>query len=219
MRSISNTRTGIEDSLDLAFGFSVGDVSIAPAQIRSEIESLLRRLRNAPPQRILEIGTARGGTLFLLSRVAAPEAMLLSIDLPGGSFGITWRPESTLLLKRLVLQSQTVCLIRADSHDSGTLSTVRTLLNGEPLDLLLIDGDHRYEGARRDFEMYGPLVRARGLIAFHDIVPGSPEKVGGVPMFWQEIRGRYETVEIVDDWGQEGFGIGLVKVPARGLTV
>jgi hypothetical protein len=48
---------------------------------------------------------------------------------------------------------------------------------------LFIDGDHTYEGVRRDFEMYSPLVRKGGIIAFHDIYPGPEESVGGVPKF------------------------------------
>jgi len=45
-------------------------------------------------------------------------------------------------------------------------------------DFLFIDGDHTYEGVEGDFEMYSPLVRRGGIIAFHDIVPGPPENVG-----------------------------------------
>jgi hypothetical protein len=56
--------------------------------------------------------------------------------------------------------------------------------------LLFIDGDHRYEGVRRDFEMYSPLVGAGGLIAFHDN-PGEDWGVG--------------------QWG----GIGVLFAPAR----
>jgi predicted O-methyltransferase YrrM len=33
---------------------------------------------------VLEIGTERGGTLFLFTRAADPEAKLVSIDLPSG---------------------------------------------------------------------------------------------------------------------------------------
>jgi predicted O-methyltransferase YrrM len=39
-----------------------------------------------------------------------------------------------------------------------------------PVDLIFIDGDHSYEGVKQDFEIYAPLVRSDGLIAFHDIL-------------------------------------------------
>lgn len=34
--------------------------------------------------------------------------------------------------------------------------------------------------------MYSPLVRKGGTIAFHDIVPGPPGAIGGVPTFWRK---------------------------------
>jgi hypothetical protein len=67
--------------------------------------------------------------------------------------------------------------------------------------------------------MYGPLVRPGGLIAIHDIVPGSEDKVGGVPAFWELLREACETREFVEDWGQGGFGIGVVVVPLQGLEL
>ena len=64
-----------------------------------------------------------------------------------------------------------------------------------------------------DYEMYAPLLRPGGLIALHDIVPGSPDLVGGVPRFWQELKAEIEVEEIVEDWDQGGFGIGVVTTP------
>jgi predicted O-methyltransferase YrrM len=110
-------------------------------------------------------------------------------------------------------------LLRADSHQSRTYEETRRSLRGQSLDFLLIDGDHRFDGIRQDFLMYGPLVRPGGLIAIHDIVSAPADKVGGVPAFWEWVKGHYETRELVDDWSQEGFGIGLVQVPPQGLDL
>ena len=89
---------------------------------------------------------------------------------------------------------------------------VKGILNGKELDFLFIDGDHTYEGVRKDFEMYGKLVVKGGVIAFHDIVPGPPESVGGVPKFWNEIKHSFNYVEFVKDWKQGGYGIGVIYV-------
>lgn len=35
-------------------------------------------------------------------------------------------------------------------------------------DLLFIDGDHSYEGAKQDFDLYFPIVKEGGLVVFHD---------------------------------------------------
>ena len=105
-------------------------------------------------------------------------------------------------------------LIRGDSHDSRTLERVKKILGGEELDFLFIDGDHTYEGVRRDFEMYSPLVRRGGVVAFHDIVPHDrahdPYGQVGVPKFWSEIKSRYRHLEIVKDWSQGWAGIGVL---------
>jgi predicted O-methyltransferase YrrM len=219
LRSDTRTTESVEESLELAFGFSTGTVTIAPAQVRSEIAALLELLEADPPQNILEIGTARGGTLFLLSRVASPDATLVSIDRPGGEFGGGYSRLWIPLLKALPRKGQRLFLLRADSHQARTQEATRQSLGGKSLDFLLIDGDHRFDGIRQDFLMYGPLVRPGGLIAIHDIVPAAADKVGGVPAFWEWVKDTYETRELVEDWSQEGFGIGLVQVPAQGLDL
>jgi predicted O-methyltransferase YrrM len=215
LRSEGKRPRNLDESLDFAFGFSVGAVTIAPAQVRSEIEALLMLLKDEPPQNVLEIGTARGGTLFLLSRVATADARLASIDLPGGNFGGGYDRVWTPLLRALPRERQALKLLRADSHDSRTLDEARRWFEGNALDCLLVDGDHRFEGVRRDFLMYGPLVRPGGVIAIHDIVPGRVGRVGGVPKFWELVKKVHETRELVDDWAQGGFGIGVVQVPPR----
>jgi Methyltransferase domain len=78
---------------------------------------------------------------------------------------------------------------------------------------LFIDGDHRYEGVKADFENYASLVRIGGLIGFHDIVDGPVDEVGGVPDFWRELKATgVRFVELVDVYRAEGScGIGVLK--------
>ena len=45
----------------------------------------------------------------------------------------------------------------------GFLATLRILPSA--IDFLFLDGDHSYEGVRRDFENYAPLVRPGGIVA------------------------------------------------------
>jgi predicted O-methyltransferase YrrM len=101
-------------------------------------------------------------------------------------------------------------LLREDSHKEETVRKLKDILGGGMIDLLFIDGDHRYEGVRKDFEMYSPLVRKGGIIAFHDICPGPPDAVGGVPSFWKETMGKYQNMPIIKDQSQGGCGIGIL---------
>lgn len=219
LRSAAAAAADLDALVELAFTFDRFGVRIGPGQVRSEIRGLLRLVELCGCRRILEIGTHQGGSLFLLAHVAHPQAQLLSVDLPHGEFGGGYPRWRAPLYRRFGRPGQRIELIRADSHAESTRARVLELLGGEPLDLLFVDGDHTYEGVRRDFELYGGLVRPGGLVAFHDIAPGEPSPEseasgllsGDVPRFWAELRERYPTTELVAS-AAGFFGIGIVHV-------
>jgi len=178
-----------------------------------EILPLLGLLDSLKPQRICEIGAEGGGNLLLFSLVAAPDAQILSIDIEY-SFARRWS------YPHLAGPQQRVSCIRGDSHAPQRLEMVRSQLQDAQLDFLFIDGDHSGRGVAQDFDMYSPLVRSGGIIAFHDIVPdfhtrygaATVSDVGEVPAFWAELKQRYgKTREFVQDAAQDGFGIGVLE--------
>jgi predicted O-methyltransferase YrrM len=183
--------------------------SLRAHQVDQEILELIAELGRRDARRVVEIGTARGGTLFLLLRSLSEQARIVSVDLPGGAFGGGYPHWKAVLFHSLARRGQTLRLLRGDSHTESTRDQISTALGGGA-DFILIDGDHSYEGAKRDFELYRPLLSKRGFLAFHDIVPGPPEKVGGVPKLWAELKAQYPHRELVKDWGQGGYGIGLL---------
>lgn len=203
------------------FGWSF---SLRPTQIPSEISRLLRMVAAERPRRVLEVGSAGGGNLFLFARAASPDALVIGMDLPPspGDAGLAdWR--MALFEEAFAAPGQRVRIVRGDSHSDATAARVRRLLAGAPLDFLFIDGDHSYEGVRRDFELYAPLVHPGGLIAFHDIVPDAFHRhgvrtsadTGEVPRFWAELKDGYrdshEILEIVENPDQDGLGIGVLR--------
>ena len=189
-------------------------ITIKPIQVFEVILELARIVKKLKPRYILEIGTANGGTLFLWCRLAMDDATVISVDLPGGPFGGGYPKWRIPLYKSFAKEKQRLYLIRASSHDPRTLKNVRRILGENKLDFLFIDGDHTYEGVKKDFEMYVPLVRKGGIVTFHDIVPGPLELVGGVPKFWNEIKRetKYKNVEVVQDWSQGGYGLGILFI-------
>jgi predicted O-methyltransferase YrrM len=40
-----------------------------------------------------------------------------------------------------------------------------------PIDMLFVDGSHRYEDVVADFENFSPYMRSNGLLVFHDVTP------------------------------------------------
>jgi len=214
LRHNANKCNKTENYVDLAFNifndFRFRPWTIKPAQIREEITELMKVLAKRKSRFLLEIGTARGGTLFLFTRVSSSDALIISVDLPGGRFGGGYPEWRKLFYESFAIHKQKMHLIRADSHALSTLNMVENILEGYKLDFLFIDGDHTYKGVKTDFEMYSKLVGKSGIIAFHDIVSGPPENVGGVPRFWSEIKRSFSYVELVKNWRQGGYGIGVI---------
>lgn len=208
--------SSLDEAIDIAIKarFRHYDVEVWANQKKGEIKALLQELQLNPPERVLEIGTSKGGTFWLFAQVAAPDATLVSVDLPGNEGG-GYPARYEKLYRAFARDRQIVKLVRRDSHSLNTVENVREIFDGS-IDFPFIDGDHSYAGVKRDFELYGPLVRPGGVIAFHDIVPGPEALVGGVPRFWGELKARHaQTHEYICDWSQSGWGIGVILVPPQ----
>lgn len=199
------------------------DFSCRSNQIPSEVTRLLELVSSERPRRVLEVGSAGGGTLFLFARVAAWDAVLVGVDLPEHEGGGLSRGRAAIYERGFVSRGQTVRLVLGNSHEDATRKGVERALDTRPVDFLFIDADHTFEGVKRDFEMYAPLVRPGGIIAFHDIMPDSfhsrgipsTSDSGEVFRFWQELKAQrrdpQSILEFVDRPGQDGFGIGVLR--------
>jgi len=196
----------------LDFSYTTCGGIISPIQVREEISELLKLLEQRRPRRILEVGTCGGGTLFLLTRVAAEDAHIISLDLPMGQFGGGYPLWKIPLFRSFRLPGQRLDLVRADSHTPESLAKVKGLLGGEQLDFLFIDADHTYKGVKQDYEMYSPLVKPGGLVGFHDIKSRpNDEKTMDVERLWNEVKAGHEFKEI--KYGDDlEYGIGVLTV-------
>ncbi len=111
-----------------------------------ELAALLKLIGAEAPSVVVEIGTARGGTLYAFSQVLPSHSFIVSIDLPGGAFGGGYGAHELQRLRRFVRAGQAVQFLRVDSHLTSTKDALVELLDGRPIDFLFIDGDHTYEG-------------------------------------------------------------------------
>jgi predicted O-methyltransferase YrrM len=197
------------------------DRPILIAQVRSEIIRLGELLKISKPMRSLEIGTNYGGTLFLLCALSPPHAKIISVDLKNGPFGGGYPRRKIPLFRRFPKAEQKLHLIRANSHSEETKQRVVRILGGERLDYLFLDGDHTYSGVQRDFQMYAPLVRSGGMVAFHDIVTYNHETKCQVPGFWAEIKHHYQHQEIIESpsGGSPPIGVTGATMDTAGLGV
>lgn len=178
-----------------------------------ELAGLVAAVAAVRPAVVVEVGTRHGGTFSCWPQVAAPGALLVSIDLPAGSFGGGSGEDAVARLSGFLRPGQTLEVLRQDSHLPGTRDWLVGVLAGRPVDFLFLDGDHSLTGIRQDFEAFGPLVRAGGLVAFHDIVPDPGNAHIQVPEFWASLRDRPGAREFIDPPGRAagGMGIGVVR--------
>lgn len=201
-------------NIDNIFRFAIKNLNkpIPFFQVKEEICNFITLVQEKKPKYVLEIGTAGGGSLFMLSQVISDEAVLISVDLPCGKFGGGYPVNRIPIYESFSMANQKIELIRLDSHSDESFDKVKQILKNRKLELIFIDGDHAYEGVKKDFELYSQLLDENGIISFHDIVPGLEENVGGVPKFWSEIKGKYKHIEFVNDWNQGGYGIGVIYI-------
>lgn len=193
-------------------------ITIGSIQKVTELAKLLRIVEERQPKVVVEIGSARGGTFWALARAAHPDALLVSIDIVAGSpmdmrngkdvYGNRDRD----LLKTYGVENQRVELIDGNSQETETLLKLMEVIGNQDIDVLFIDGDHRYEGVKSDWNLYSGLVAKGGLVLFHDIVLHEDARVG-VHKLWKELKRKHRTEEILgkETWGYADWaGIGVL---------
>jgi predicted O-methyltransferase YrrM len=203
-------QTVFQDCPTLEEFFQFSAAMFGPHQIKQEILNFLEFARAEQPEYVCEIGTADGGTNFLLSQALPSVRLMIGVDL---------YVKNRVQLHYFSKTSQQLIFINGSSYSPSTVERVRRRLAGINLDLLFIDGDHNYDGVKQDFLKYRHLVRDGGLIVFHDIVPDYLTRygiqtnrwVGGVPLFWSKIKLFYPFYEFVEEPEQDGLGIGAIR--------
>ena len=134
------------------------------------------RWRIPHPKLAMEIGSAAGGNLCMLSRLLKEDGELISIE-----------PELYMPLPKDIIQyiMEPIKLhhIKGLSKDESTVNEVINILDGRKLDILFIDADHAYESVRGDWDAYHDLVNSPGAIVFHDIIGGQ----GGPGILYPEL--------------------------------
>lgn len=197
----------LEDAVDWSMHFGrYGLCTVSTLQIPSEITRLAKAVEALNPKTILEIGTARGGTLLLWSRLAADKVVSCDLrDMRAVEPVFTAFPPPGSACR--------VTLLSGDSHQPAFRTRVEQALGGEQVDFLFIDGDHTEAGVTADFNDYRHLVRPGGIIAFHDIVEKQPFETNQVHRLWQQLRQAHQVEEFIDNPAQCGFGIGIIRVP------
>lgn len=148
-----------------------------------EIDVLYKYASKVPDDgKIVDIGTAAGGSAFTMSLGSKPSVKVTTID-PNQNEAFMHHLEEWGLTGKLTF------------YHGLSKDAVGEFAN-KSIDLLFVDGVHSYTGVMNDFNDYSPKVKSGGIIAFHDYF-----------LYWNAISkavdeivasGKVETVEIID---------------------
>jgi predicted O-methyltransferase YrrM len=186
---------------------------VNPFQGAWEFSQLLEIYRRLSPQRVLEIGSYRGGSLYQWLKHAPRGAKVITIDVPDSDAFKTLEEALQVSSQWPRWAPEGVEFHHLQCHSQDPSAKFRLLQFTDFLDFLFIDGNHSYPGVKMDFLTYGPLVRGGGVIVFHDILPNPRMPHLEVHRLWREIRqAGYATQELYVSPEQGAFGIGIVYV-------
>lgn len=102
----------------------------------------------------VEIGRFSGGSTILLATAIGEKGKLISIDI---------NPQDDIALQNILNKlgiADRVKLLIGNSKE---------IVAGDKYDFVFIDGDHSYEGAKKDHNKWGALVKVGGYIIHHDM--------------------------------------------------
>ncbi len=146
---------------------------------------------------IVEIGSFKGKSTVALASVAAHYGLgpVVSID-----------PHNAPSLTDPILEGQsssyhdflaTLRTAGLERHVEVHRASSRDVAKGwnRPIQLLWIDGDHTYVGAKEDFDLFSPHLAEHAIVAFHDTLHE----------FEGPIRVFVENVLASDQFGPAGF--------------
>ena len=162
----------LEGFESLAFMFASNPLNWGIALLMFDEAAYLYSLaKRLGPARGAEIGRFKGGSTFVLASALAPGSLLTSYDLhvklTGQFDGKQLDASLQSALDRYHIADRVELLV-GDS---------RVVEPPAPLDFVLIDGDHCYEGAKADYLHWRDAVRPGGHLLFHDGAAPKPLQI------------------------------------------
>jgi hypothetical protein len=178
----------------------------------AEIEKLLKILHEIPEQMC---SSPQPEFLYTLAKSVPTDGTIVEIGTCAGKSLI-----SMAMARRSVIGSQ-VHSIDIEKHpcvekyiEKAGVKSWTHLIIGEstkvaqswtkPIDLLFIDGDHRYVSVKRDILAWSKWVKVNGMMAFHDYGNGTGvprairNEILSHPWLWQVISDReYGSIFVV----------------------
>ena len=163
---------------------------------------------NFKPEKYLEIGVRRGRSMSQVL-TQSPQTKAYGFDLWIQEYSGTENPGSDFVISELKnLQVKNLPkLIKGNSHD--TLPEFWADVNNpKQFELILVDGDHTYEGAKEDLEICFEHLAPGGALLFDDICHPSHPSLKGL---WEEYKKKFPDYIFIEH--PHGCGTGVAFKP------
>ena len=170
------------------------DIREYPPSIETaDLEIVSAILLPLKPKIIVEIGTFYGGSARYWIKSFTPD-LFISIEQVD-------KPQFV----KLEEGENYHYLYNSNSNSGEVVQKVIDILGGKKIDYLFIDGGHSFPVVTEDFRLYSQMVKESGIIGFHDIF--SLHESCQVRTLWEELKKRYDFVEINCGLHSTGFGL------------
>ncbi|MEE9922405.1 MAG: class I SAM-dependent methyltransferase [Brucella anthropi] len=157
------------------------------------------------PSKMVELGTHNGFSFLSQCQVAKAiglDTVIYAID--------TWEGDEHAGFYTSEIYDNLEAEVRIQYPGIGrlirsTFATARSEFEDGSVDLLHIDGRHRYDDVKEDFQTWVSCLSNKGIVLFHDTCVRHNDF--GVYRYWQEVSRKYPSFEFY-----HGNGLGLIIV-------
>lgn len=170
-------------------------LAIPIVQDYDELEHVYNLIKDC--ESYLEIGTAEGNSLYVLSQAVKPWSEIVSVDLGEKH---TKEAREEVLDKLAALGIKRPRCIAGDSNSPTTLGQIN-----RRFDVVMIDAGHTYENAITDARFYGSL--ADKYVIFHDVCLPDVKKAYDE---YCQLMSHCRHYEVINS-STMGFGIVEIK--------
>ena len=193
-----------EEDLDNNFNISE---NFGIQQVRKEIYEFSKILLQNKTGLCAEIGFGFYGSTHILWREIFEKVVTIEYQLDR-----VWafRENTSNFFGNFIFNDNKSQFIFGSSHSPLSVDKLDQILKNKKLDLLFIDGDHKYESVMADYLLYKDFVSKGGIIAFHDTKNNINNY--GVRKCIDKIKERDNEVKFIDLHFSKSVGISYYVV-------
>ena len=134
-----------------------------PLQRQAEMARMMGIARPKSPRVVMEVGADKGGGVYSWCKCLPTVERMIACEVRGTPYSDAF--------ERMFPDVQ-FSWFPCSSYDRWTVSSVRSWLGADRIDVLFIDGDKSRFDA--DFEAYLPLMAEQGVVFMHDVTDEAP---------------------------------------------